>query len=252
MKITVLGATGLIGHRIGDQLENRGHQVVRAHRGTGVDVSTGQGVDSAVAGSEVVVDALDLKTMSGKRATDFFTTTAQNIVQASESAGVQRIVCVSIYGAADPAVNKYYGYYKGKAAQQATYRSTAVASTLILSTQWFELIGEVARRASLGPVTLLPTMRLAALSADDAAGSIADEAESAAAGDRTVTIRGEHEATALELARAILEARGDLAGRHPRVLHQLPYLGPAIAGGGLIPAEADIVAPDTLSRWLRS
>lgn len=248
----MLGATGLIGRRISDQLQSRGHHVICAHRGSGVDAYTGQGLDSAVAGSEAVVDALDLKTMSGKRATDFFTTTAQNIVQACESTGVQRIVCVSIYGAADPAVNRYYGYYKGKAAQQVVYRSSAVASTLILSTQWFELIGEVARRASLGPLTLLPTMRLAALSADGAAASIADEAESSADGDRTIVLRGEHEATALELARAILEARGDLAGRRPRVLRQLPYLGSAIAAGGLIPADADIVAPGSFSQWLRS
>lgn len=167
------------------------------------------------------------------------------------SASVQRIVCVSIYGAADPAASRFLRYYKGKAAQERTYRSSAVTSTIILSTQWFELVEEVARRASVGPVALLPTMRLAALPADDAAGRIADAAESAAGGDRTVVIRGEHTATALDLARGILAVKGDLAGRRPRVLRQLPYLGPAIAGGGLIPAQADVVAPGTLEDWLR-
>src|SRR5699024_10446943 len=139
-------------------------------------------------------------------------------------AGVGQIVCVSVAGASDPRVNGGYGYYKGKAAQEATYRTSGVPVTLIHSTQWFELVADVVRRASLGPFTVLPTMQMASVDADSVARFVAEEAVAAPPAEvREVAIRGPEIATTAEIARTILAARGTVGGRRPRVLTQVPY-----------------------------
>lgn len=270
MKIAVLGATGTIGSLISAELESTGHEVVAASRGSGVDVLTGDGLDSALDGVDAVVDALNIETMSARKAVQYFTTTARHVVEAARRARVGRIVCVSIAGAADPKVNRWFGYYAGKAAQEEVYRESGVAVTLVHSTQWFELIADVVRRASLGPVAVLPTMRMAAVAADSAARLVVAEAVggssedagrsgvastadgaagSAAATVREVAIRGPQTATAAQIARRILSERGSINGRRPRAVVELPFLGRAIARGGLIPQEAR-VDDVTLDQWL--
>ena len=44
MKITVIGASGLIGTKVVDLLTADGHDVVAASRGSGVDVLSGDGI----------------------------------------------------------------------------------------------------------------------------------------------------------------------------------------------------------------
>jgi len=71
MKITVIGASGLIGTKVVDLLTAEGHDVVAASRASGVDVLTGDGLALAArAGAEVI--GLDIATnlleQAGKRA----------------------------------------------------------------------------------------------------------------------------------------------------------------------------------------
>ena len=94
-------------------------------------------------------------------------------------------------------------------------------------------------------------MQMAALSAGCAAGIIAHDIERSADEpiDRTLAMRGPEEATTLQISRAILAARGSIDGRRPRVMTQAPYLGRAIATGGLIPAHG-ITDDLTVEQWL--
>src|SRR5699024_2280020 len=240
MQMTVLGATGTIGSRISDQLEERGHQVTRASRSNGIDAWNTPGLEAAFKGDTVVVDCLNMEAIGAGKSREFFTGTAKNITQAAQSVGVQRIVCVSIAGATDPKVNRLLGYYQGKTAQEQTYQESALPTTIVHSTQWFELMDTMVRRATVGPITVLPTVKMAALAADRAAAIIADDIEQSAedANDRALAIRGPEVATTLQIARAILAAQGSIGGRRPRLMTQAPYLGRAIATGGLIPADA--------------
>lgn len=249
MKAVVFGATGTIGHHVSHRLETLGHDVVRASRRTGIDAYTGHGVREALTGAEVVLDCLNVDTISAKRAVDYFTRTAGVLSDEAARAGVRRIVCVSIAGADDPAVNRIFGYYKGKAAQERLYRSAGIDCTTIHSAQWFELIADVVRRASLGPVAVLPTMTMAPLAARRAARFIVENATSTTSGDHIAAARGPEQTTALAAARTILRMRGTIAGRRPRLMTELPYLGRGIAAGGLIPADA-AVDDLTLTDWL--
>lgn len=254
MKVTVLGATGTIGTLITARLREFGHEVIAASRTTGVDALTGRGLDEALAGADALVDTLNIETMSTAKALDFFTTTAGNVSAAARRAGVGRLVCVSIAGAADPEVNKGYGYYRGKAAQEHAYRSSGLPVTVIHSTQWFELVPTILRRTTLGPVAVLPTMRMAPVAAASVARLVADEVARKPDGRtghevREVAIRGPEVATAAEVARRMLAVRGSLGGKSPKRILEAPLFGRAIASGGLIP-EDGLVDEVTLEQWL--
>ncbi|NUL49482.1 FAD-dependent oxidoreductase, partial [Cellulosimicrobium funkei] len=261
MRIVVLGASGTLGTLLVDLLRADGHEVVAASRSTGVDAFTGRGLQEAFAGADAVVDSLSQVTFSAAKAIGFFTTTAGNICAEARRAGVGRLVCVSIAGAADGEVNKAYGHYRGKAAQEHAYRSSGLPVTLIHSTQWFELVPTMLQMTTLGPVALLPTMQMAPVAAESVARLVAEEAVRPA-GDqatgpdagrepqvRTVAIRGPETATAAEVARRMIEVLGSVGGRSPRRILEAPLFGRAMAGGGLIP-EAAIVDGVTLDEWM--
>ena len=56
MKIVIIGGTGLIGTKLASKLRQKGHEVVAAARSTGVNAITGEGLDKALSGAEIVVD----------------------------------------------------------------------------------------------------------------------------------------------------------------------------------------------------
>jgi uncharacterized protein YbjT (DUF2867 family) len=56
MKIVVIGGTGLIGSKVVALLRQRGQEVLAASPGSGVNTLTGEGLEKALAGAQVVVD----------------------------------------------------------------------------------------------------------------------------------------------------------------------------------------------------
>jgi hypothetical protein len=56
MKLTVIGGAGLIGSQVVGKLTAAGHQAVPAALSTGLDLITGQGLDQALEGAEVVIN----------------------------------------------------------------------------------------------------------------------------------------------------------------------------------------------------
>lgn len=252
MKIIVLGATGTLGAKIARHLTAAGHEVIAASRSRGVDAYTGGALEEVLTDADVAIDCLNIETLGKRKAMDFFSTTSRNVVEAARRVGIGHMICVCIAGASDTKVNAFNGYYQGKAIQEKNYRESGVPVTLIHSTQWFELVDSIVRRASLGPVTVLPTMRMASVAADSVAGLVAEvAAQKPPTGIRDIAIRGPEIATGVEMARTILATRGSVGGRRPRILRQLPYLGRATATDGLIPTDA-IVDDVTLNEWLRS
>lgn len=258
MRIVVLGASGTLGTLLVSRLRADGHEVVEASRSTGVDAYTGTGLREAFAGADAVIDSLSKVTLSAATAIEFFTTTAGNICSEARRAGVGHLVCVSIAGAADGEVNRRYGYYRGKAAQEHAYRTSGLPVTLIHSTQWFELVPLMLQMTTLGPVAVLPTMRMAPVAAESVAQLVAQEAvrtsKEAELGGResevrTVAIRGPETATAAEVARRMIDVLGSAGGKAPQRILEVPLFGRAMAGGGLIP-DAAVVDGVTLEEWM--
>ena len=250
MDIAVLGATGTLGALVAEELEGRGHKVRRISRSAGADARSIGDMTRLLSGADAVVDATNSITLSAAKAVQFFSTVATNVALAATQANVGRILLVSIYGAADPAVSRFYGYYRGKAAQEQLYRKSPIPSTIVRSTQWFELIPTVVKMASLGPVAMLPSMLMAPVSAEAVARLIADDLESPGDENREISIRGSERVGAAEAARHWRNVRGDIDGMRPQLILEAPYLGREIARGGLIPHHG-VVDELTLDEWLR-
>ncbi len=58
-KVAVAGATGQVGQAVVAALRDAGHEAVELSRSQGVDVLTGNGLDDALAGADVVIDVLN-------------------------------------------------------------------------------------------------------------------------------------------------------------------------------------------------
>ena len=177
-RVVVLGGTGAMGAAVSGLLRDRGHGVVSASRATGVDVSTGDGLDEALAGADTVVDCLNVVTMSKKKAVDFFTSAATNVATAAATAGVGHIVCLSIVNVTDPGVRRATGYYAGNAAQEAAYTAGPVPLTLARTTAWFSLAEAFLSQIRIGAVALVPGMWLQPVHPAAAAAFVVDAVES--------------------------------------------------------------------------
>ncbi|MFE0751516.1 NmrA family transcriptional regulator [Gordonia sp. NPDC058843] len=247
MKIVVVGASGALGSRVADLLTERGQEVVRANRASGVDAYTGAGLAAAFDGADVVVDCLSLQTLKAKEAIDFFETTATHIGRAASAAGVGHVVVVSIVNADDPAVNAKFGYYQGKAAQEAAYEKVVEPSalTILASVQWFELAEQMMSSMRLGPIAAVPRMRVAPAAVADVAVAVADVVTAGPTGKRKVEVGGPVEMDLVDVAKAVAAQTGS-----PRWVLGVRFGGPAIRGGGLVPAQPDVVTVTTLDGWL--
>jgi uncharacterized protein YbjT (DUF2867 family) len=172
MKVAVVGATGSVGRHIVEVLKACGHDVVPMSRATGVDVVTGKGLAQALKGVEVVIDAATSPPPDQKEATDFFTTAAGHLQDASAKAGVKRIVIVSIIG-----IDKFKaGYYAAKVAHEKAMLAGPLPVRIVRSAQFHELVERMIDWGRQGDVAYLPKMKTQLVAARTAAETIADVA----------------------------------------------------------------------------
>src|ERR1700712_3302955 len=95
MKFAVIGGTGLIGSQVVKDLSAAGHEAVPHSLSTGVDILTGQGVDEALAGADVVVNLTNSPTFD-EASLAFFQTSMDNLLDAAKRAGAGHFVILSI------------------------------------------------------------------------------------------------------------------------------------------------------------
>lgn len=70
----MVGGTGLIGAQVADALRQAGHEVVVIARSQGIDVTTGDGLDRALAAVTTVIDLLNTTESNPALAREFFDT----------------------------------------------------------------------------------------------------------------------------------------------------------------------------------
>ncbi|MDP9793460.1 uncharacterized protein YbjT (DUF2867 family) [Catenuloplanes nepalensis] len=228
MKIVVIGGTGLIGSKVVARLAAEGHEAVAASPSSGVDSITGQGLDTALAGAEVVVDVTNAPAWGEEEVLHFFTTSTGNLLAAARKAGVRHHVAVSIVGA-DRLPGS--GYLRAKVAQEELIKESGVPYTIVRATQFFEFIAGIAQNSTVGSEVRIPTAKFQPVAADDVAAVVAEVATSPAA-DGTMQVAGPEVFEFPEIVARALE--GD-----PRTVVADPavgYFGAALPDDGLIPA----------------
>ncbi|MGK8557893.1 SDR family oxidoreductase [Nocardia gipuzkoensis] len=244
MRIAVVGASGRIGREVVDLLEHRGHEVSAISRSTGVDVYTGAGLAQALAGADVVVDAVSATTTETAAVTDFFRTVARNVQRAAAAAGVRRIAMVSIIG-----IDRFTaGHYAGKLAQEHAYREGPVPVRILRAAQFHEFTEMMLEWTTRGDTAYVPKYRAQLVAARTVAEKLADVAI-ADSGAEVIEIAGPHE---LELAAAVAK----VAARQGKPAHVAEIVDiddpnhELQAGGALLPGPEAVLAGPTFEEWL--
>src|SRR5262245_30008790 len=98
MKVVVIGGTGLIGTKVVKRLRQKGHEVVAASPGSGVNTIAGEGLAEALAGALVVVDLANSPSFEDSAVLKFFETSGHNLLAAEAAAGVKHHVALSVVG----------------------------------------------------------------------------------------------------------------------------------------------------------
>ncbi|GAA1608768.1 SDR family oxidoreductase [Actinoplanes couchii] len=239
MRIAVAGGTGLTGRLVVQALEADGHTPVPLSRATGVDLTTGTGLDAALAGAGAVVDASNVTTMSKAVAVSYFDQAGRHLADAAQRAGVRHLVSLSIVG-----VDRVkLGYYTGKLRQEEIVRAGAVPWTILRATQFHEFAGQTLDRVP-GPVAAVPSGKIQPVAVREVAALLATLAA------------GEPHTAILELAGPRVESLPDMArrlmaaGRAPRRPVLPVYFPGGMSGGGLLPTGDGPRGTQTFEDWL--
>jgi uncharacterized protein YbjT (DUF2867 family) len=188
--ILVTGGTGTLGRLVVPRLRQVGCDVRvlsrRGHEGgEGVafvagDLATGEGIDAAVAGTEVVVHC------AGSRKGD--ADKAWHLVRAASRAGVGHLVNVSVVGAdriplAGGVDRAMFGYFGAKLAAERAVSDSGLPWTTLRATQFHAMVEKVARQMARLPVIPVPAgFRLQPVDADEVAARLVECALGAPAG----------------------------------------------------------------------
>lgn len=243
MKIVVIGGSGLIGRMLVGKLQEKGHSVIPASPSSGVNAVTGEGLDLALAGADIVVDVSNAPSYEPDAVLAFFTTSARNIARAELAAGVGHHVLLSIVGTERLPEN---AYFQAKLAQERLVRESGIPFTILHATQFFEFIGTIAQPGADGKVRLSPAL-FQPVAAADVAAELASIATSPPL-NGMVELAGSDALPLDEIARRTLRAMGKdvkvIADIHAR------YFGAELDDQSLVPNGDFRTGPTRLGDWL--
>jgi uncharacterized protein YbjT (DUF2867 family) len=244
MKIVVIGGTGLIGSKTVAILRQRGHQVVAASPQNGVNTLTGEGLDQALVGAEVVIDLANSPSFDDKAVLEFFQTSEGNLLPAEAAAGVRRHVALSIVGI-DRSDN---GYFRAKLAQEKLIAASGIPYTIVRSTQFMEFLRSIADSGAEGNKIRISSGLFQPIASDDVAANVVDAAL-APPRNGVVEIAGPERAPFNEIVDRYLKAVGDprQVVRDPEAL----YFGGRVEERSLVPLGEARLGRIGLDEWLR-
>ena len=204
MRITVVGASGLIGTKVVELLTTEGHDVVAASRSSGVDVLTGDGLGEALDGAGVLVDVVNSPSFDDDPVMEFFTTSTTNLVAAAKRARVGHYVALSIVGADDLPDS---GYMRAKVAQEKIITDSALPYTIVRATQFAEFADGITESLTVGDEVRVPDALIQPVTAEKVAEEVA-RAAAAAPLQGIVNIGGPDKISFEQMARDVLARRG--------------------------------------------
>jgi uncharacterized protein YbjT (DUF2867 family) len=244
MKIVVIGGTGLIGSKTVAILRQGGHEVVAASPKSGINSITGEGLQQALAGAQVVIDLANSPSFEDKAVLEFFETSGRNLLAAEAAAGVRHHVALSIVGTDRTPDN---GYFRAKVAQEKLIEASGIPYTIVRATQFLEFLGTIAASSADGNRIRLSPGLFQPIAADDVAAIVADVALAAPGG--IVDIAGPERAPFNEIIARYLKAIGD-----PREVVSDPearYWGGRVEERSLVPLGEARLGRIGLDEWLR-
>lgn len=247
-KIVVIGGSGLIGSKLIPKLNEHGYEAIAASPETGVNTLTGEGLDKVLEGAQVVVDVSNSPSFEEQAATDFFTKSTTNLLNAEAAAGVKHHVALSVVGTEILAEKDGIGgYFRAKLAQENLIKQSAVPYSIVHATQFFEFIKMLADASTEGETVRVAPLQVQPMAADDVARAVGKVAAGSPI-NGTVEVAGPEVLRLDEFIRAGLDARND--PRRIVVDENAGYVGARIPETTLIPTGEAQLSSTRLADWL--
>jgi uncharacterized protein YbjT (DUF2867 family) len=245
MKIVVIGGSGLIGDKVMTALHDAGHKAVAASPAFSIDAFTGEGLDEAMAGADVVVDVSNAPAWEDDKVLRFFSTVTRNALEAGRRVGARHHVALSVLGC-DRLPES--GYMRAKVAQEELIRSAQVPFTIVHATQFMEFLARIADAGTDGDVVHVPDARVQPIAAVEVARFVAAVA-TAPPKRGVVEIAGPEPFAFDDAVARLLAANHD---RRRRVVADpdARYFGAAVRDGVLLPGPEARIATERFADWL--
>ncbi|HEY0706435.1 MAG TPA: SDR family oxidoreductase [Polyangia bacterium] len=244
MKIVVIGGTGRVGSNLVKRLRDGGHDVHAASPASGFDSVTGKGVDTSLAGVDIVVDVTNAPSFEEGAVLSFFESSARHLLPAEARAGVKHHVALSVVGADRmPDI----GYMRAKMAQETAIKASPVPYTIVRATQFFEFIGAIADSGAQGNFVRLPSALMQPIAVSDVAALLAEIVVQQPI-NGTIDIAGPEAMGIDEAARRLLRAKGD--PRQVQADPQARYFGGKVDDRTLTPGARPLIGPTRFADWL--
>ncbi|MET7522972.1 SDR family oxidoreductase [Streptomyces sp. NPDC005248] len=242
MKFAVMGGTGRIGSQVVKKLKAAGHEVVPHSLSTGVDIITGQGLQEAVAGVDVVVNLTNSPTFDDTSPA-FFQTSMDNLLVACRKAGVGHVVILSIVGIEQvPDLD----YYRAKVLQENILKTGSIPYSIVRATQFMEFMDSVLAMTTDGDTVRLPPTPIQPIAAQDVSDAVAEVAAGTPL-NGVLNVAGPDVFPLDELGRMTLNARPD--GRTVVTDDTAGMF--AVVRGDVLTAKGDArIAPTHYTDWL--
>jgi uncharacterized protein YbjT (DUF2867 family) len=243
MRIVVLGGSGLIGSKLVTLLRQEEQDVVSASHASGLNTVTGEGLDDALAGAQVVVDVTNSPSFEDKAVLEFFETSGRHIVAAEGKAGVTHHVALSVVGT-DRLLDN--GYFRAKLAQEHLIEESPIAYTILRSTQFFEFLGGIAQAGTIGQTVHVSPALVQPIAADDVAATLATIAVSPPV-NGIIEVAGPERVSLADLVKRFLIKTGDslqvLADSNAR------YYGAVLNDQSLTPGADPHIGSTSFEEW---
>lgn len=195
MKIAIVGGTGMLGSQVEKELHSRGHEVRILSRSSPeyrIDLITGEGLNRALQGCDVVIDASN----ATSNAEEVLVNGTLRLLAAEQEAGVGHHVCVSIVGCEKMPV----GYLRAKAGQERAVEEGEVPWSIVRATQFHEYMAAMFAMLARWGILPIPRARVQTVAVAEVARAVAEAAVSAPSRAR-IEVAGPEVVDALDLAR---------------------------------------------------
>jgi uncharacterized protein YbjT (DUF2867 family) len=245
MKIVIIGGSGLIGSQVAGILGAQGHEAIAASPSSGVNTITGEGLDAALAGADVVVDVANSPSFEDSAVLAFFETSGKNLLAAETRADVKHHVALSVVGADRMADS---GYMRAKLAQERIIVASGVPYSILRATQFYEFLDAIAGSGTSGDVVRLPPGSFQPVASADVAAAVADIAVGAPL-NGIEDLAGPELLTLDEYIRRYLRAKSD-----PRSVvtdAEATYFGAAMDHNPLVPLGKTRIGAMRLEDWMK-
>ena len=245
MKVIVIGGTGLIGSKVVAKLNAHGHDAKPAAPQTGVNTLTGEGLDEALAGADVVVDVSNSPSFADDDVMHFFVTSTGNILDAEKRAGVKHHVALSVVGTGTLPDS---GYLRAKAAQENLIKQSGIPYSIVHATQFFEFTTAIADGSMVDGELHLAPVHYQPIASDDVASAVSRTAIGTPLND-TREIGGPERVRMDQFIPAALAKAGDV--RELVVDEHATYFGTELADDSLVPGPDAELGSITYEAWAK-